>query len=114
MHKPVWKRETDGNLSRIEAALGSRNYTLFNGHLHDYSFTNRNDHEYIMMGTTGGGQDDQSPTSFDHLTIVTMTDKEPLIANIRLDGILDKTGKIPMGGDSICFQAFTCAKTTKE
>ena len=39
MHKPVWMREGKGNLSRIETALGSRNFTVINGHLHKYSYT---------------------------------------------------------------------------
>lgn len=33
---------------------------------------------------------------------VTVTADGPSIANLRLDGVLDKTGKIPAGGDSLC------------
>jgi hypothetical protein len=46
--------------------------------------------------------------SFDHLTLVTMDDNEPSIANLRLDGILDKTGNVPLHGDTLCFQALKC------
>jgi len=108
MHKPVWQREEEGGLQIIEAALADRPYTLFNGHFHSYSHTDRNKRDYIMLGTTGGAQNDKDLMSFDHLTLVTMDDHEPSIANLRLDGILDKTGKVPLHGDTLCFQASKC------
>ena len=108
MHKSVWQREGRGNLERIEAALRDRNYTLFNGHFHNYAYTERNGKDYIMMATTGGGQDKSSRNAFDHITLVTMAEGQPSILNIRLDGMLDKTGQIPMGGDTVCFQASAC------
>jgi hypothetical protein len=108
MHKPVWQREGVGNLERIEAALTKRNYTLFNGHFHKYGYTERNGKDYIMMATTGGGQDKASRNAFDHITLVTIAEDQPSILNVRLDGMLDKTGQIPMGGDTICFQASAC------
>ena len=107
MHKPVWQSEGDTNFKRIEAAFGSRNYTLFNGHLHAYSHTQRNDRDYIMLGTTGGAQSNQNENAFDHITLVTVNES-PSIANLRLDGILDKTGNIPLHGDTLCFQASKC------
>jgi hypothetical protein len=113
MHKPVWKREVNGNLSRIETALKERQYTLFNGHLHDYSYTNQNDHDYIMLATTSGGQNPKSKTSFDHITLVSMTSDGPVIANLRMDGILDKTAKIPLNGEQFCFQASECVEDEK-
>jgi hypothetical protein len=97
-----------GNLARIEAALSKRNYTLFNGHFHNYGYTERNGKDYIMMATTGGGQDKTSRNAFDHITLVTVAEDQPSILNVRLDGMLDKTGRIPMGGDTICFQASAC------
>ncbi len=108
MHKPVWKREAEGNLSRLEQALGTRPYTVINGHFHDYAHTVRNDRDYIMVATTSGGQSAVSESAFDHLMLVAFADGAPVIANLRLDGILDKTGKIPLGGDSLCFQASRC------
>lgn len=108
MHKPVWQREGKGNLDRIEEALSNRNYTLFNGHFHKYGYTQRKGKDYIMMGTTGGGQDPTSENAFDHITLVTITEGEPSIINLRLEGMLDKTGRIPLGGDTICFQASAC------
>lgn len=110
MHKPVWKREGSGNLTRIEAALGRRNYTVINGHLHDYSYTKQNEHDYIMVATTSGGQNALSQNAFDHIMWITMDASGPSIANLRLDGILNKEGQIPLGGDSLCFQASRCRK----
>jgi 3',5'-cyclic AMP phosphodiesterase CpdA len=108
MHKPVWQREGNGNLSRIEAALGARNYTVLNGHLHKYSYTERNNRDYIMVATTGGGQDPKSDMAFDHVMMVTLTEEGPAIANLRLDGILNKQAKIPLDSGQFCFQASRC------
>jgi hypothetical protein len=108
MHKPVWKREGDGNLSRIETALANRNYTVINGHFHEYSYTSRNNHDYIMLGTTGGGQKKENVNAFDHISLVSFNEDGPSLANLKLEGILDKTAKIPLGGDSLCFQASKC------
>lgn len=108
MHKPVWQREGEGNLSRIETALGSRDYTVINGHFHSYSYTSKNERDYIMLGTTGGGQNPNDPNAFDHITLVSYNSDGPSIANIRMDGILDKTGKIPLNGEQYCYQASAC------
>ncbi len=108
MHKPVWKREGNGNLDRIEKALEKREYTVINGHVHEYLYTARNDRDYVMIATTGGSQNPLSENAFDHLMLVRMTEEGPTIANIRMDGLLDVTGKLPLGGDSLCFQASRC------
>ena len=110
MHKPVWKREDVGGLGRVEAALGERPFTVINGHFHTYSHTEKNEQDYIMLGTTGGGQNPDNEMAFDHVTLVTMIDEGPSIANLRLDGILDKTAKIPVGGEKLCFQASECGE----
>jgi hypothetical protein len=107
MHKPVWTDGQDPEFVAIEQALADRPYTLFNGHLHTMSYTRRNGRDYIMLGTTGGGQPDD-PMSFDQVTLVTVGEGEPSIAHVRLDGILDKTGRLPAGGDTLCFQASRC------
>jgi len=112
MHKPVWKRDGSGSMEEIEGALAGRQYTVFNGHFHSYSHTSKNDKDYMMLGTTGGHQDENDPHAFDHVTLVTMTDAGPVIATLRLDGILNKFGKIPLNGDSLCFQASHCQPTT--
>jgi len=105
MHKPIWKTE---GLEQIESALAERPYTLFNGHFHSYSHTLKNDRDYMILGTTGGHQNEKDPNSFDHVTLVTMTTEGPVIANLRLEGILNKYGKVPLNGDSLCFQASRC------
>jgi Calcineurin-like phosphoesterase len=103
MHKPVWNRPDNRGLGRIEAALKGRPYTLINGHLHRYSYTVRNGRDYIMLGTTGGGRAfDGSQGAMDHMMWVTMTTDGPSIANLRLDGVLDKTGHVPAGGEALC------------
>ncbi|HSR15506.1 MAG TPA: hypothetical protein VLL51_07115 [Gemmatimonadales bacterium] len=108
MHKPVWQRDDEPDFAAIETALAGRPYTLFNGHLHSYRHTDRQGRDYIMLGTTGGAQNPADSMAFDHVTWVTMTSEGPAIAGLRLDGILDKTGGLPAGGDTLCFQASRC------
>jgi len=109
MHKPVWQAG-DPDFALVEAALGDRPYTLFNGHLHAYSLTERNGRDHIMLGTTGGGQDAADENSFDHVTLVTVDGGDPSIATLRLDGILDKAAKLPPGAEDMCFQASRCVR----
>lgn len=109
-HKPVWKREEPGNLSRIEKALEGKKFTVMNGHFHEYAYTEKNGHDYIMLGTTGGGQNVAKQNAFDHITLVAMTADGPSWSNLRLDGILDKTANIPLHGDTLCFQASKCTR----
>ena len=105
MHKPLWTREDDKGLGRLEKALGNRSYTVFNGHEHSFSHRKRNNMDYIMLGTTGGIQSADDPQGFDHFTLVRMAADKPVITHLRMDGVLDETGKIPLGGDSLNFQA---------
>jgi 3',5'-cyclic AMP phosphodiesterase CpdA len=114
LHKPVWQREEPGNLSRIEKALTGKKYTVMNGHFHEYAYTERNGQDYIMLGTTGGGQNPKKENAFDHITLVSMNAEGPSWANLRLDGILDKTAKIPLHGDTLCFQASKCVPDKKQ
>ena len=108
MHKPVWLNDDDPDFQAIEAALADRPYTVFNGHFHSMRYTERHGRDYIILGTTGGGQNPADSMSFDHVTMVTMTDDGPSIAHLRLDGILGKDGHIPAHGDTMCFQASAC------
>jgi hypothetical protein len=39
---------------------------------------------------------------------VSMTPEGPVIANLRMDGILDADGRVPLGGDTLCYQASRC------
>ncbi len=110
MHKPVWQRENEGGLGRIEKALGNRPFTVFNGHEHAYNYTISNGNDYIKLGTTGGGQSPNNPNAFDHITFITMKDDGPVIANLKMEGILDKTAKVPLDGDTLNFHAFKSSK----
>ncbi|MBS0334595.1 MAG: metallophosphoesterase [Proteobacteria bacterium] len=102
-HKPVWNRTDAHGLGRIEAALKGRPYTVVSGHLHQYGYASRNGHDYLTLGTTGGGRKyDGTPGAVDHVLWVTMTKDGPSIANLRLDGVFDKTGHIPAGGENLC------------
>ena len=105
MHKPLYTREDSKGLGRIEEALGDRYYTVINGHEHSFSHQKRNGQDYIMLGTTGGFQNDEDEKSFDHFTLVRMAKEKPVITHLRMDGVLDETGSIPLGGDSLSFQA---------
>ena len=56
-----------------------------------------------MMGATGGERGfDGSQGAFDHMMWVTMTKDGPSIANLKLEGVLDKTGHVPAGGETLC------------
>jgi hypothetical protein len=105
MHKPIWTREDEKGLGRLEEVLGDRSYTVVNGHEHSFSHRLKNGMDYMMLGTTGGYQNDKDDAAFDHITLVRMAADKPVITHIRMDGILDETGRIPAGGDSLNFQA---------
>ena len=104
MHKPAWKRPHEENFSQIESALSGRPYTVFHGHLHSYHYQQRLGRDYIRLGTTGGGQSANDPMSIDHVSLVTVSETGVDIANLRLSGIFDKTGKVPLNGDNTCFE----------
>ena len=108
MHKPAWERPDEENFSTVEAALKGRPYTVFYGHVHSYQYKQRHGRDYIRLATTGGVQDAAKDMAIDHVTLVTVSDAGPDIANLRLSGIFDKTGKIPAGGEKLCFEAALC------
>lgn len=114
MHKPVWKREDANPFNRIEEALTERPYTLFNGHFHSYSHTDRKGRDYMILGTTGGSQNPEDPNSFDHVSLVTVDDGAPAIATLRMDGILDKQATIPGASDDMCFDASRCRQSPSD
>ena len=103
MHKPVYARSDGLGFGRIEQALQGRRYTVLNGHLHRYAYAEHKGQDYIMLGTTGGERAfDGSRGYLDHVMWITMGADGPSIANLRLDGVLDKTGEIPAGGAALC------------
>lgn len=108
MHKPVWRNENATEFQSIEAALADRPYTVINGHFHSYSLTERLGRDYIHLATTSGGQNPADDMAFDHVMLITVGDGAPSIVNLRMDGILDKSGHIPLDGDDLCYQASAC------
>lgn len=40
----------------------------------------------------------------DHLTLVTMNGAQAHIAHLMMEGITDKTGRIPLSGDTLAFK----------
>ena len=77
-------------LAAGRGAARSRPHTVFAGHFHRYTQHLRNDQQYITLATTGGGSRMRGTPwgEFDQVAQVTMTSDGPVIANLRLDGIL--------------------------
>lgn len=92
MHKPGWKAD-DGNFPKIEALLADRPFTMFAGHFHYYEHQVRGGRDYIAMGTTGGSSHQDGPGKMDHIAWVSLEGAEPDIALVKLNGLLDRTGK---------------------
>lgn len=109
MHKPAWKKDGESTFAAIEAAMADRPYTVFYGHEQVYGYEERLGRDYIRLATTGGEQYPEYGRSMDHVTLVTVDDTGVDIANLLLSGILDKTGRIPLDGDKICFEQAVCA-----
>jgi hypothetical protein len=59
------------------------------------SHRKRFERDYIILGTTGGSQKPNDSMAFDHVTLVRMTE-EPIITHLKMDGILDETGAVPL------------------
>ena len=90
LHHPLWRYPHMSNFHKIEEMLQDRKHTVFAGHQHQYHHAERNNGNYYVLATTGGGSPllGNSFGSFDHLTWVTMSDEGPILTNLRLDGIL--------------------------
>lgn len=99
MHQPIWQGTSSPHMELLEDALGDRAYSVFAGHVHNYKRFEKHGHRLIRLGTTGGAWSKypDDPNSFDHVTLITMTDEGPSIANLALDGIIDEHGH-PHGG----------------
>jgi hypothetical protein len=108
LHKPAWQKEGEANFSAIEATLANRPYTVFTGHVQAFGYEERNGRDYIRLATTGGEQFPKAGRSADHVTLVTVDGDGVDIANLLMSGILDKTGHVPLGGDTVCFEQSTC------
>jgi predicted phosphodiesterase len=95
-HKPLWN-ENNEQWKQIAEALKGRPYTVFCGHTHNYLSQEIDGMSYITQATTGGGSALRGPAygEFDAIAWVTMTPKGPKIANLLMDGILDKDIRTP-------------------
>ena len=80
-----------GNFVEIEALLADRPYTVFSAHTHTYNYEQRAGHDYITTATSGG-MNIVRPGAMDHLVWVTMTKQGPKVANLLMNGIMDKNG----------------------
>jgi len=93
MHKPLWQfTKEDTGWAKLEPLLKGRAYSVFAGHRHTYEKETRDGHTYITLATTGAGSKMRGleKGEFDEVVWVTMTEKGPRIANLRLEGILDE------------------------
>jgi len=107
MHRPLWTTPNPSFIA-LEEALVGRGYTMMAGHIHNYTYTQRQDADYISMGTNGGGWGDLTkPGNMDHITWITMKDDGPVFANLVATGILAKD-EIPMAvpGAEFCGVAY--------
>ncbi len=91
LHKPLWNYDKSSGWPEIESALAGRKYSVFAGHTHTFNKSTRNDANYIVLATMGGGSQLRGVNfgEFDHFLWVTMTDQGPIIASLMLDGIWD-------------------------
>ena len=93
IHKPLWAYgdPKENGWAPIEELLKGRPHSVFAGHTHHYYKRERNDMEYIVLATMGGGSRMRGANfgEFDHFMWVTMTEKGPRMANLMLEGIWD-------------------------
>ena len=98
LHKPLWLYTEAGSdemhamWTRIEGMLTGRKHSVFAGHFHSYTKYERQENNYFVLATTGGGSGLRGPLygEFDHVVWVTMMDDGPRIANLMLEGIWDE------------------------
>ena len=50
----------------------------------------------------------KSGAAFDHVVWVTVDDDGAHIANLKMSGILNKTGEIPLDGETRCLERHDC------
>jgi 3',5'-cyclic AMP phosphodiesterase CpdA len=93
MHKPLWDSDTSGFMN-LEQALGKFSYTVFNGHEHSYYHETRSGNDHVQMGTTGGEFTPKTRGEYmDHILWVTLRKDEPAMINLKLEGMVSRTGE---------------------
>lgn len=85
MHMPAWQGAENTGFDEIRSALGTRTYTAFAGHVHNYQHREIAGQHHIRLGPTGGAWVLDGDGNADHVTIVSVGDDEPTITTIRLD-----------------------------
>lgn len=92
MHQPLWLHENAKNWKKAEDLLIQRKHSVFTGHLHQYALHARNNTDYFVLATMGGGSQMRGKKygEFDHFLWVTMKDDGPVYANVLLDGVEEK------------------------
>ena len=98
MHAPAWwspsgGERDPGNFANIEELLEDRQYTVFAAHVHTYDYAERYGRDYITTAMTGA-LNVPRPAAIDHIVWITMTKDGPKIANLLLNGMLDKYGPV--------------------
>lgn len=96
-HKPLWNDEGNAGWKQIEQHLAGRKCTVFAGHTHNYLSQEKDGISYITLATTGGGSGLRGSAlgEFDQIAWVTMKEEGPRVANLLLDGILEKDVRTP-------------------
>jgi calcineurin-like phosphoesterase family protein/cellulose/xylan binding protein with CBM9 domain len=96
-HKPLWRDKGAQGWNKVAELLKGRKCTVFSGHTHDYLSREEDGISFVTFSTTGGGNPLRGPAygELDQVAWVTMTDDGPRIANLALDGILDKDFRTP-------------------
>jgi len=93
LHQPSWEMPGEGFL-KIEEMLKDRDYTFIAGHMHYYKYEQRNGHDYITVGPAGASMHHEGPGNVDHVLWITMKDEGPEIAQITLEGLFDRKGRV--------------------
>ncbi len=91
MHKPLWKNTNNDRFHSIIQKMNDRNYSVFSGHEHSFSYQQINDQSFTILATTGGSQNAQDPNAFDHITWISMKEK-PEVSHILLSGVMNEQG----------------------
>jgi hypothetical protein len=108
MHKAPWANAGMPSWSAIEEALEGRPYTVFHGHRHAYRYDKRKGMDYIRLATTGGVFLPANGPAIDQVIWVTVDSTGAHIANLKMSGILDRTGRLPISKKIRCLEATHC------